>query len=87
MFYTVCNDQGNGPPVPIGTHVMVRLQSAPAVPKMRWMWAVYVIMTKRERAARRAIAAATFRVARLRDRTTKLVRNQYLYVHITLRPR
>ena len=51
------------------------------------MWAVYVIMTKRERAARRAIAAATFRVARLRDRATKLVRNQYLDVHITLRPR
>ena len=75
---TVYNDR-HGPTIPIGTRVMVRL--TPAVPKMRWMWAVYVIMNNREHAIRRAVAAAKFRVERLRDRATKLVRSMNFFLY------
>ena len=71
-IYTVYSDR-RGPTIPIGTRVMVRL--TPAVPKMRWMWAIYMIMINREHAIRRAVVTAKFRVERLRDRATKLVRS------------
>ena len=80
---TVYNDR-HGAPVPIGTRVMVRLQSTPAAPKMRWMWAMHMIMSKREHNARRAIVLAKFRVERLRDRVNKLVRFLYIITVTTL---
>ena len=82
LHLTVYNDR-HGPPVPIGTRVMVRLQSTPAVAKMRWMWAIYMIMTKREHAARRAIATAKFRVERLRIRATKLVSSMKFFMPVS----
>ena len=82
VFATVQNGTS---PLPIGTRVVVRLRVTPGsivIPKMRWMWAVYTLMSQKELSARQAVNRAIFRLKRLRDRTVKLVCGDLLHIMI-----
>ena len=65
------------PALPVGTNVIVRLRQtrgSVSIPKMRWLWAIYTILTQKEQAARQDINAAIVRLKQLHDRAARLVR-------------